>query len=111
MSFKLETIAQFKREAKRLVKKFPSLRTEIEQLGERLQENPYLGTALSNGFYKIRLGIRSKGKGKRGGARVITYVKIVAETVYLVSVYDKSERSDISDAELNALLLDIPTSE
>ena len=108
MSFNLVTIEGFKREAKRLIKKFPSLRTEIEQLGTELQENPEMGTPLGNGFYKIRLAIRSKGKGKRGGGRVITYVKIVAETVYLVSIYDKSEKSDISHEELNKLLFDIP---
>jgi hypothetical protein len=108
MSFNLVTIEGFKREAKRLIKKFPSLRTEIEQLGTELLENPEMGTPLGNGFYKIRLAIRSKGKGKRGGGRVVTYVKIVAETVYLVSIYDKSEKSDISHDELNKLLFDIP---
>ena len=108
MSINLVTIESFKREAKRLIKKFPSLRAEIEDLGKKLQENPETGTPLGNGFYKIRLAIRSKGKGKRGGGRMITYVKIVAETVYLVSIYDKSEKSDISNDELNQLLLEIP---
>ncbi|MEZ0611082.1 hypothetical protein ACAW74_21390 [Fibrella sp. WM1] len=57
----------------------------------------------------MRLGIRSKGKGKRGGARVITCVKVVAETVYLVSIYDKSEQADISDNTLDELLAELPT--
>ncbi len=109
MSFKLETIENFKREAKRLIKKFPSLRHEIEALGESLRESPFLGSALPNGFYKIRLSIRSKGKGKRGGARVITYVKVINETVYLISIYDKSEQSDITNAELNRLFSEIPS--
>lgn len=81
---------------------------EINQLIDELEDNPQLGTPLGNGFYKIRLAIRSKGKGKRGGARVVTYVKVVADTVYLVSIYDKSEQSDISEAELHKLLGDIP---
>ena len=109
MSFKLETIDNFKREVKRLIKKFPSLRNEIEELGISLRESPFLGAALPNGFYKIRLSIRSKGKGKRGGARVITYVKVINETVYLVSTYDKSEQSDITDTELNRLFSEIPS--
>jgi hypothetical protein len=41
-----------------------------------------------------------KLKGKSGGARVITCVKVVAERVYLVSIYDKSQQSDISDKDL-----------
>lgn len=108
MAYNLKTTDNFKREAKRLLKKFASLRKEIEELKGTLSENPETGTAIGNGFYKIRLGIRSKGKGKRGGARVITCVKVVAETVYLVSIYDKSEQSDISESALENLLTEIP---
>ena len=100
MSFLVETIYHFEREARKLKKKFPSLKDEINQLIDDLEENPLLGTPLGNGFYK--------GKGKRGGARIVTYVKVVAETVYLVSIYDKSEQSDISAAELSQLLSEIP---
>ena len=63
---------------------------------------------MHDGFYKIRLAIRSKGVGKRGGARVITCVKVVAETVYLVSIYDKSEQTDLTDGELARLLATLP---
>ncbi len=44
--------------------------------------------------------ISSKGKGNSGGARVITFVKVIAGIVYSVSIYDKSEKSNISDKEL-----------
>ncbi len=108
MSFKLETLDHFKRQAKRLIKKYPSLRIEIERLGSDLEQNPFLGTYLKNGFHKIRLSIKSKGKGKSGGARVITCIKVIAETVYLVSIYDKSEQSDIADHVLDQLLDEIP---
>ena len=111
MNYQVETIEHFEREAKRLKKKFRSLNAEIDALIDALEENPLMGAAVRNGFYKIRLGIRSKGKGKRGGARVITHVKVVAETVYLVSIYDKSEQSDIADNELDTLLTEIPADE
>ena len=58
---------------KRRVKKIPSLKIEIARLIADLQENPSTGTALGNDCYKIRLAIASKGKGKSGGARIITY--------------------------------------
>ena len=80
------------------------MRKEIEALKGVLSEDPETGTPIGNGFYKIRLAIRSKGKGKRGGARVITLVRIVSETIYLVSIYDKSEQADISGKELEQLL-------
>ena len=59
-----------------------------------------MGTALGNNIYKIRMSITSKGKGKSGGARVITCVRIIAGIVFLVSIYDKSEQANISDKEL-----------
>jgi hypothetical protein len=61
---------------------------------------------LGKGLYKIRLAIKSKGKGKRGGARAITYVKVVKTTVFLVSIFDKSGKSTISEKELEALFAD-----
>ena len=69
-----------------------------------LSQNPEQGIHLGSGVYKIRIAVASKGKGKSGGARVITQFKIVRQTVYLVSIYDKSEKENISDADLQLLL-------
>jgi hypothetical protein len=66
------------------------------------------GKALGNGFYKIRIAIESKGKDKSGGARIITYVKVEFECVYLLAMYDKSEMGSITQKELNALFGQIP---
>lgn len=109
MRFGVETLPNFEKEAKRLRKKFTSLPSDLLHLIEQLETDPFIGTALKGGFYKIRLAIKSKGKGKRGGARVITHVKIIQNKVFLVSIYDKSEQSDISEDELNRLLLEIPS--
>jgi hypothetical protein len=75
---------------------------------EKLTNEPELGTALGNSFYKIRLAIASKDKGKSGGARVITYVKVAQNTVYLASVFDKSEKSTITNKELEHIFKLIP---
>lgn len=66
-------------------------------------DEPTQGTALGKGFHKVRLAIRSKGQGRSGGARVITYAIIAARHVYLAADYDKSERSTLSDTELREL--------
>jgi hypothetical protein len=66
-----------------------------------LELKPDEGTPLGNNFYKIRWAVSSKGKGKSGGVRIITYVKILQNTVYLSSIYDKSERENITDKELD----------
>jgi mRNA-degrading endonuclease RelE of RelBE toxin-antitoxin system len=108
MSYNVALTENFKKEAKRLSKKYPSLKKDLDILGVILAENPTTGTHLGNDVYKIRLAIKSKGKGKSGGARVMAQVKVVNQTVYLFSIYDKSEKENISDNEIQELIKDIP---
>jgi hypothetical protein len=104
MSFKVVVTDDFKRESKRLVKKYVSLKEEIARLISNLEGDPMQGTPLGRNCYKVRLAITSKGKGKSGGARVITLVWVKQEQVFLLSIYDKSEQEDISDGRLRKLL-------
>jgi mRNA-degrading endonuclease RelE of RelBE toxin-antitoxin system len=108
MSFNVKTISVFERQAKRLIKKFPSLKKDIQNLIKKLKEVPRNGTYIGNNCYKIRLSIASKGKGKSGGARVLTHVIVQNETVYLLSIYDKSEIENLTDKEILALIKLIP---
>jgi hypothetical protein len=103
MSYKVDSLIIFDKQAKRLSKKYPSLKNDLAALFESLSKEPEMGSPLGNNFYKIRLAIASKNKGKSGGARIITYVKITATTIYLTSIYDNSEKSNISDKELEMI--------
>jgi mRNA-degrading endonuclease RelE of RelBE toxin-antitoxin system len=105
----------FKAEFKPLLKKHRSLSKDLLNLEKELIQNPRLGTALGKDAYKIRLKITSKGKGKSGGARVISLVEssLIAVmvftadeevTVNLLSIYDKSEVENITDKELSELI-------
>ena len=102
--YKIELTADFKRDARRLIKKYRSIASEINDLVESLETDPIQGEPLGKDCYKIRMPIASKNKGKSGGSRVITCVKIIDETVILLSIYDKSEQGDIGDKALNQLL-------
>ena len=104
MSYKLIAIPTFNKGLKRLLKKYISLKSEYANLLEELQNNPTLGTKISDNCYKIRLAITSKGKGKSGGARVVTHVIVDNETIYLLNIYDKSEQNNVTDKELQQLL-------
>lgn len=73
-----------------------------------LRSNPYLGVAIGNNCYKVRLAIKSKGKGQRGGSRVITHLIIDKETVVLLNIYDKSDRKTLSDKEVLEHIAKIP---
>jgi hypothetical protein len=108
VSYSIKTIASFDRQARRLAKKHASLGQDLTELVLALRATPTQGTSLGHNCYKIRLRIASKGKGKSGGARVITCVLTVATEVYLLAIYDKSAQDSISDAELLALVAEIP---
>ncbi|MBP6185480.1 MAG: type II toxin-antitoxin system RelE/ParE family toxin [Saprospiraceae bacterium] len=105
MRYKVDTIAPFRKEAKKLIKKYPSLINDLAELGRQLSIDPTSGTSLGNSCYKIRLAITSKGKGKSGGARIITHFYIAADTVFLLYIYDKSNRVNIPDSQIKELLL------
>lgn len=104
----IEYTAHFKREFKRLSKKYRSLIYDFRDLKLSLKQAPLQGIDLGNRLRKLRLAITSKGKGKSGGARVITHVLLSIEggTVTFLSIYDKSERSNISDSELKTLMIE-----
>ncbi len=104
MSYNVLTIPPFDRQLKRLVKKISSLKTEYAQLIESLEADTFQGSALSNNCYKIRVAIKSKGKGKSGGTRVIAHVQVIESNVFLLAIYDKSEQNDITDKEIKYLL-------
>ncbi len=100
MSFKIIPTLAFERELKKLSKRHSSIKTDLSSLIISLKDGSDLGKALGNNCFKIRMAISSKNKGKSGGARVITYVKIIDEVIYLISIYDKSDTDTITDEEL-----------
>ncbi len=108
MSFNVIAIPPFSRQLKRLSQKYPSLKKEIADIFESLSTNPIQGSPIGNNCYKIRIAISSKGKGKSGGARIITNVKVTKTKVYLLSIYDKSEMATISESEIDNLLKFLP---
>jgi mRNA-degrading endonuclease RelE of RelBE toxin-antitoxin system len=118
MNYKTILIDEFKRDAKKLLKKYASLKNELVELEQQLLENPTMGTLISEHTYKIRLAVKSKGKGKRGGLRVITHIievlvdvleknKEDETTIVLVAIYDKSEMENISENYLKEIISEI----
>ncbi len=108
MSYEVKSIAVFEKQAKRLIKKYNSLKKEVFELIQELKENPEQGISIGNGCFKIRIAISSKGKGKSGGARIITNLVVTDNTVYLLSIYDKAEKENLTNKELDELLKSIP---
>ena len=91
-----------------MAKKHRSIKADLAALIALLAEDPTQGEPLGNDCYKVRLSITSKGKGKSGGARVINCVVAKQQEVYLLTAYDKSEQASVSDAEIKAMIKQIP---
>ncbi|MDE5882756.1 MAG: type II toxin-antitoxin system RelE/ParE family toxin [Muribaculaceae bacterium] len=98
--------SRFEKELKALNKKHRSIKEDLKDFMSALKENPYIGVDLGNGIRKIRMVISSKGKGKSGGARIITLTTCIDEKgdIYLLTIYDKSERATISKDEIEDIL-------
>ncbi len=115
MKVTIRVANSFKTAAKPLFRKYRSLPADLSKLEKELESTPKLGTPLGQDIFKIRLKISSKGKGKSGGARVITLVETIvlglAETisdeeitVNLITIYDKADVGSITDKELKELI-------
>ena len=102
MNYSITTSSYFDVAAKKLAKKYSSFKDDLVNFGKSLLENPKQGTELAPGIRKIRMAIKSKGKGKSGGARVITYnfITQMDGEIVLLLIYDKE---DASTAKVNVL--------
>ena len=99
MKVTIGTIDEFERQVRRLAKKYKSLKGDLRDFQESIIENPFQGSDLGGGVRKIRMAIGSKGKGKSGGARVLTLTILVSDDadVTLLTIYDKEEIDNVSD--------------
>ena len=99
----------FKRQARRLSKKYRSLKSDLKDFQDSIKENPFQGSDLGGGVRKIRMAIGSKGKGKSGGARVLTLTVLVTDDadVTLLTIYDKDEISNVSDEYIKWLISEV----
>ena len=106
MNYRIILNNSFLKEVKRLAKKYYSFKEDLEALQNELKINPYSGVDLGNGLRKVRMAIKSKGRGKSHGARIITYILLISEDeseINLLTIYDKAERENISREEIEEI--------
>jgi hypothetical protein len=76
--------------------------TEADELAleQTLLANPEAGATIAGagGVRKIRIGREAHGRGKRGGARVIYYLRSSLGRIYLLFTYAKGESDDLTTA-------------
>lgn len=94
----------FKKNTKKLSKRYKKIKFDIIELIEQLESDPYIGTHLFSNCYKIRIPNSSIPTGKSGGFRVITYFIDEASNVYLLTIYSKADQDNISDSKIIELI-------
>lgn len=102
----MEVIATktFIKSAKSISKKYRSFNADYQQLVKALTDNPRQGVDLGNGYRKVRMAIASKGRGKSGGCRVITFGMLEKDNrLYLLYIYDKADCSNVELSVIRAL--------
>ncbi|CAA6816676.1 MAG: Unknown protein [uncultured Sulfurovum sp.] len=104
MNCKVLTIPQFEKDVKNLAKKFKAIKQDLSKLINELQKEPLQGISLGQGIYKLRLANTSIPTGKSGGFRVITYFLDEENNLYLLSIYSKTEKENITDDEIREAL-------
>ena len=104
MNFEIIATKEFTKHLKNLSKKYPSIKNDFKSLINSLIVEPSQGVVIGQNCFKIRWNITSKKSGKRGGARVITYVLLQEKTITLLTVYDKAEKDTLTEKELKTLL-------
>lgn len=108
MNIKILTTKDFDRDFRRLEKRYRSLPDDLRGFIDDLRNQKIVGVELSPTVFKYRMAIKSKGRGKSGGARIISceiLLKEIEKVVYLLAVYDKSDRENISDTEISARMV------
>jgi mRNA-degrading endonuclease RelE of RelBE toxin-antitoxin system len=109
---KLEIVRSdyFTAELKKLAKRYRGFVDDYEAFLNSLKENPLQGTEIAPNMRKIRMTINAKGRGKSGGARVITFNVLVSEkerTIALLLIYDKSDASNIKMNVVREIIKDL----
>ena len=109
MANKITYTPRFAKDVKPLLKKFKTFPETLILLEKDLLKNPRMGDAYGKNLYKIRIGDESKGKGKSGGFRVITYVldeSTESTHIYMITIFDKSEESTMKKRDALKLVND-----
>lgn len=103
LEFQVEQTVFFSKLIKQLRKKYPKVKADVDTFIESISSTADLGIPLGKNLYKARLKNSSAQKGKSGGFRLITYLKLENKTLTLVYIYSKSELGNLAEDELDKI--------
>jgi len=104
MEFRVIPLDSFKSNFKTLGKKYKNIKNDLKKLTSKLEDNPKTGVYLQHNCYKLRVANSSVPTGKSGGFRTIYYFLDETSNIYLIAIYSKTQKENISENELLELL-------
>ena len=107
MKYEFRPSPAFLKSVKALAKRYPSLKEDLAVLRRSLEENPLQGVDLGGGMRKVRMSIKSKGRGKAGGARVITFNIVISShdtIIVFVYIYDKADAASVKNETMRGII-------
>ena len=100
----IEETETFAKAVKRLQKRFKNIEADCDEFVQSIQTTEHLGTNLGNGIFKVRIANRDKKSGKSAGYRLISYLKLIDNKLYLMYIYDKSDLDTVSEKQIDTLI-------
>ena len=100
----IEETETFTKAIKQLQKRFKNIETDCEEFVQSIQTTKNLGINLGNGVFKVRIANSDKKSGKSSGYRLISYLKLIDNKLYLMYIYDKSDFETVSEKQIDDLI-------
>ena len=100
----IDETATYTKAIKKLKKRFKSIEDDCDKFIQSIETTDDLRAELGNGVYKVRIANGDKKVGKRGGYRLISYLKLIDNKLYLMYIYDKSDFSTVTEKQIDAFI-------
>ncbi|NCB14405.1 MAG: hypothetical protein EOM78_22720 [Erysipelotrichia bacterium] len=97
----------FNKAVKKLKKKYIHIENDYMNFVNDINNIDDLGINLGNNIYKVRIKNSDKNSGKSSGYRLISYLKLIENELYLMFIYDKSEIGNINEKEIDKFILEL----
>ena len=97
---------EFKRNVRAMAKKYHHIQSDVQPFIDQIQSGKLIGDKVQGTGYtifKVRIRNSDVSRGKSGGYRVIYYLK-TPTAIILVTIYSKTEQSDVSPAKIRKIL-------
>jgi len=104
--FQVFKSATFLKTEKRLAKRYPSVSGDVEHFLSVVESPENLGIPLGKNIFKARIANKDAKRGKSGGYRLLSYLRLEEGRLILLYLYSKTDLANVTEEELDRIVLD-----